>query len=82
MIDEIQTVERLSQEFISHEYLVAKINELIRAHNAKELAATDSQQLQAAIALLQRWVGAVDGNWQISEITDDTREFLEQRVAM
>jgi hypothetical protein len=47
-----------------------------------ESPATDRQQLREAIALLRRWIGAVDGNWQISEITDDTRDFLEQRAAV
>jgi hypothetical protein len=42
-----------------------------------EQSDTDRQQLKEAITLLKRWISAVDGNWQISEITDDTRDFLE-----
>jgi hypothetical protein len=61
-------------------YLVQEVDKITSV--ISELAATDSQQLKAAIALLQRWISAVDGNWQISEITDDTRDFLEQRAAV
>ena len=61
-------------------YLVQEVDKITSV--ILELSATDSQQLKAAIALLQRWIDAVDGNWQISEITDDTRDFLEQRAAV
>jgi hypothetical protein len=43
MIDEIVTNPRISDEFISHEVLVAKINELIRAQNAGRKVNNDLQ---------------------------------------
>lgn len=44
MIDEIGENPRISDEFISHETLVAKINEIIRAQNAMELAQRPTPQ--------------------------------------
>ena len=61
MISEI-TIGEVSAEYVSHATLVAKINELIRAQNAVELAATDSQQLQAVIAEL-RYIESVVGQY-------------------
>lgn len=55
MISEIDIGE-VSAEYVSHATLVAKINELIRAQNAVELAATDNQQLKAEIRAISDYL--------------------------
>ena len=44
MIDEIVINKRINEEYVSHAFLIAKINELIRAQNAMELAQRPTPQ--------------------------------------
>ena len=52
-------IDELKMEPVYQYTIVGKINELVRAHNTKELAATDSQQLKPKMPLLEECLSVI-----------------------
>ena len=76
-------IDELAMEPVYQYTVIAKVNELVRAHNDAELSATDSQQLQAKIrALVAKTVKSQNRNVDVGELLVDLLDNLRVLSAM
>ena len=79
MISEIVFSKVSATKCVSHAIFVAKINELIRAHNAVELAITDIQKLKveidAYVDSLESYYQRSDGEISVASVLKKLRQF-------